>query len=310
VDERDREVGGVLEAQRPIERRIASADDDAGLAPEDILAPHEVVQPAALPHIDVLNLELARLERTVAGGDDQRAREKALAGLSRERQELLAVLRDALEVGDLLAEMDVRAELKALFDAQVDEFLPQDLRMPGDIVDVLLGIDGRDLPAELAEALDDANARIAVARVVRGCETDRPRADDRDVEDARAHPRNDATPRETERDPAVLVTAARAAAAGVRGDRLGTLDIVLRLKGRFAPARGGHVRVVDGEARAHERVHVVDLGPGKVGRAERVDDDPDAVHLHLVVAVLRAPVEPERVLETGTSAALHGDAQN
>ena len=55
--------------------------------------------------------------------------------------------------------------------------------MPGDVVDVLLGVDGRDLAAELAEALDDAHRAVAVPAVVGRRETHRPAADDRDVDD-------------------------------------------------------------------------------------------------------------------------------
>src|SRR5918994_4027536 len=94
--------------------------------------------------------------------------------------------------------MDVGAELQALFDAEIDELLPEDLRMTRDVIDMLLGIDGRDLAAELAEALDDADRRISMARVVSGREPYRARTDDRDVADALAHSGCDATPRRGE----------------------------------------------------------------------------------------------------------------
>src|SRR5215207_3376265 len=92
--------------------------------------------------------------------------------------------------------MDVGAELQSLFYAEVDELLTEDLRVARDVIDMLLGIDGRDLAAELAEALDDPDRRVSVARVVVGREPYRPRADDRDVADALAHSGSDATPRQ------------------------------------------------------------------------------------------------------------------
>src|SRR5215213_2176408 len=92
VDERDREVGGVLQAERPVERGVAAADDDAVLALEDVLARDEVVEPAAFPVVDPLELELPRLEGAMAGRDDQRAREKPFTRLGRQREQLLAVL--------------------------------------------------------------------------------------------------------------------------------------------------------------------------------------------------------------------------
>src|SRR5688572_16867548 len=70
VHQRDRQVSGVLQAERPIEGRVAPADDDARLAPEDVLAPHEVMKAPALPVVDAVDLELAGLEGAVACRDD------------------------------------------------------------------------------------------------------------------------------------------------------------------------------------------------------------------------------------------------
>src|SRR6188474_3617221 len=199
--------------------------------------------------------------------------------------------------------MDVRAELEPLLDGEVDEILPPDLRVAGDVVDVLLGIDRSDLATELTKALDDADARVTVPGVVRGREADRACADDGDVADSFAHACLDAT-----RGEETLVRAAGAAtAACMRLHGLALGHVFLRLEGRAAPARRLHVRVVDGEAGAHERVHVVDLGAGQIGRAERIDDDAHPVHLDLVVAVLRPAVETEGVLEARAAAALDGD---
>ena len=92
----------VLQAERPVEGGVAAADDDAGLVAEDVLAPDEVVEALALPGVDVLDLELARLEGAVAGGDDQRARREGLALVRGEDEDLLAVGADPLEVLDLL----------------------------------------------------------------------------------------------------------------------------------------------------------------------------------------------------------------
>ena len=70
----------------------------------------------------------------------------------------------------LLAEEDVGAELEPLLGAELDERLALDLRVAGDVVDVLLRIDRGDLAAELLEALEDADRGLAVARVVGGRE--------------------------------------------------------------------------------------------------------------------------------------------
>ena len=184
VDEPDRRPGRVLQPERPVERRVPTAHDHAGAVAEDVLLAHEVVDALALPVLDALDPELARLEGAVTGGDDQRAREVRAALVGADREQLLAVLREALERPHLLAEVDLRAVLQALLRAELDQLGALDLRVAGDVVDVLLRIDGRHLAAELLEALDDPHRRVAVAGVVRGGETGGPGAEDGDVDEA------------------------------------------------------------------------------------------------------------------------------
>src|SRR5207249_4696062 len=57
-------------------------------------------------------------------------------------------------------------------------------------------------------------------------------------------------------------------------------------------------------------VDVVDLGALEVGGAKWVDDDLDAVHLELVIALGGATVEAEAVLEARTAAALDRDTEH
>ena len=145
----------------------------------------------ALPLVDPVDAELPGLEGAVTGGDDDRARKVGAARLRRQREVLLPVLIDELESLRLLAEDDLRAVLEALLGAHLDELLPEDLRMPGDVEHVLLGIGRGHLTPELLEALDDPNRRIAVPCVIRSREPDGARAQDRDVDEAvSAHGRN------------------------------------------------------------------------------------------------------------------------
>src|SRR5262249_53751482 len=139
VDERDRMRGRVLQAERPVERRVTPADDHAARAAEDIFLADEVVEAAPLPLVDADGDELAGLEGPVAGRDDEGAREIGAALVGRDREQLLAVLVDPLERLDLLTQVHVRAVLEALLGTAVDELLRQDLRVAGDVVDVLLG---------------------------------------------------------------------------------------------------------------------------------------------------------------------------
>ena len=71
-----------------------------------------------------------------------------------------------------------------MLDAKVDEVLSEDLRVPGDVVDVLLGVRRRDLAAELLQALDDPHGRVTVTGVIGGGEPNGARAENRDVDDA------------------------------------------------------------------------------------------------------------------------------
>src|SRR5439155_9085823 len=59
-----------------------------------------------------------------------------------------------------------------------------DLRVPGNVEDVLLGVDGRNLAADLLQALDDADRRVPMPGVVRSRQTGRAGPEDRDVDDA------------------------------------------------------------------------------------------------------------------------------
>src|SRR6476469_4399460 len=97
--------------------------------------------------------------------------------------------------------------------------------------------------------------------------------------------------------------------AATRAARLGGVLALFHLEGVAAAAPGADVRVVDREARL-EPVEPVDLGAGDVGRAERVDDDADALAGDFVVALLRAAVEAERGLEAGAAAALNREAEH
>src|SRR5207244_11823973 len=91
-DQRDWVPRRVLEAERPVERRVAAADDHALLVEELRLLADDVVQAASLPVVDPLDPELPRLEGAVAGRDDQRAAEVRAALVRADPEQLLAVV--------------------------------------------------------------------------------------------------------------------------------------------------------------------------------------------------------------------------
>ena len=101
-----------------------------------------------------------------------------------------------------------------------------------------------------------------------------------------------------------------AAAGAAAGFAFGRLFALGDLEAVPTAARGGDVRVLDLEAGLLEPFQEVDRRALQVRGAERIDDDPDAVELELVVACLRAAVEAERVLEAAAPAALDRDAEH
>src|SRR4051812_30659152 len=110
----------------------------------------------------------------MARGDDDRLARHLRAGAGLDREELTVLVSGPRERLHLLSEHDLRAELEALLRAEIYKRLAADLRVAGDVVDVLLGIDRRDLAAQLLEALDDADRGLAMAAVVGRSEPDRP----------------------------------------------------------------------------------------------------------------------------------------
>src|SRR3954453_23741715 len=105
-------------------------------------------------------------------------------------------------------------------------------------------------------------------------------------------------------------TRSAAKVRAARSRRLDRRDLLVlgNAEGRAAAARGHDVRVVHLEARALERVHVVDARAVDVREALIVDEDAQAVVLEDRVA-LALVVEGEVVLEPRAAAAAHADAQ-
>jgi len=73
--------------------------------------------------------------------------------------------------------------LERLAAQRLDEVLREDLRMARHVEDPLLGIERRELAADLWQRVDDPRGRLAHAGPERCRQADRPGADDRDVAD-------------------------------------------------------------------------------------------------------------------------------
>src|SRR5260221_237197 len=94
-----------------------------------------------------------------------------------------------------------------------------------------------------------------------------------------------------------------AAAAGAR-----LAAVSRRLEAVAAAAARHRHRVVDGEAGAHQAIHIVHFAAGDVARAHLVHQQTDALDLRDDIAILRL-VERHAVLEAGAAAPSDKDAQ-
>src|SRR6185437_6202460 len=87
------------------------------------------------------------------------------------------------------------------------------------------------------------------------------------------------------------------------------LTYALRAKRRAAAASAAGARVVEAKAGVVQALDVVERGPRDIGQRDFIDEHLHAIEYCQGVAVL-AIVEAERILETGASAADHGNAES
>ena len=121
-------------------------------------------------------------ERANTGGDDYRPSQKAVR-LSY-KNEVVVVL---LERGDVLVEMGLEVELLRLLLERLDQIFGQNLRESAHVEDVFLGVERRELAAELGKGIDDLGGRATHSGIKRGEQPRRTAADDRDVGDRVRH---------------------------------------------------------------------------------------------------------------------------
>ena len=113
------------------------------------------MQAFVVPLIHVLERQLAGREGADAAGDqDGAARILVLVGDDREQR--LAVLLGLPERDDFLREMHGPLPLEPLLRHSLHEILGKDLGKSGDIEDVFLRIERRELPPYLIEIVDQA----------------------------------------------------------------------------------------------------------------------------------------------------------
>src|SRR5207249_1381258 len=175
-------LGDALEVHRPVERRVATAHEQHALPGEDPGFEDAVVQPLPVPAAYVFERQLARREGADPPRDEHGAR-RVLVGLGDDGEGRFAVLRLALQADHLLSEMDRGLELERLLGHPLHEVLGEHLGEAGDVEDVLLGIERRELPAHLVEVVDQAAGRAAHPGVEGGEQARRAGADYGDIFD-------------------------------------------------------------------------------------------------------------------------------
>jgi len=142
-----------LQIHRPVECRVAAADDEDALAGEGARIQHAIMQTLLVPLIHVFERQLPRGERPDPAGDQHRPA-RILVFIGDDREQRLAVLLAAAQPDDFLGEVDRRLPLQALLGEGLHEVLGENLRKTGDVEDVFLRIERGQLATDLVEVVD------------------------------------------------------------------------------------------------------------------------------------------------------------
>ena len=177
MDEGDA-AGDRMEVQRPVERRVAAADDQHPAAAEVLHLAHRIEDARALVGLDAGSRRALGLERAAAGGDHHHLGLDRRPGVGRDP--IIGLFRRAerFDALDHLAEMEGRAERLDLLRQRVDQPLAGDDRIAGNVVDRLLRIELGALPADLGQDVDEMGLDVEQAELEDGEQADRAGADD------------------------------------------------------------------------------------------------------------------------------------
>jgi hypothetical protein len=176
VDQRDG-TGDALEVEGPVAGAVPTADDQDVLVAHDLELADEVHEPAVLEVLGVR--ERPRREGPDAARDQHRLGVDLDALVGPDQEAAVLLLHQRLGT---VAEEVGRVVGGGLLDAALDEVLPLDGGEPGDVVDLLLGVERGDLPAGLGQRVQDGGGQPAEAGVVRRVEAGWPCSDDAEID--------------------------------------------------------------------------------------------------------------------------------
>src|SRR5213078_142147 len=151
--------------------------------------------PPPVPAVRVLERQLARRERADPAGDEHGAGRIGVP-FGHYREARRTVIRSAFEADDPLTEVYRSLPLQRLLRHAAHQVLGEDLGKSGDIEDVLLRIERRELAADLVERIDQATGGAAHPGVKGAEQSRRAGADDRDIFDVLHSPNRNGRQRE------------------------------------------------------------------------------------------------------------------
>jgi hypothetical protein len=163
------------EVERPVQCRVAAADDEQALVAEVVHLAHGVMHRCAFIGLDAGHRRTLGLERAAAGRDHDGLRLENLAAVGGDAELGLA---DALDRLHHLAKVEARLERLDLLHQVVAESLAGDHRQARNVVDRLLGIELGALPADLLKDVDEMGLHVEQAEFEHGKETARAGAND------------------------------------------------------------------------------------------------------------------------------------
>src|SRR6266566_6054793 len=166
----------LAELLRPVECRVSASNNDDTLTAEFLRIGDAIKDPSSVPGFRASLWQTSRREGPNTAGNDNRAPRKAI-GLCNQNEVVLV----PLECDHVLIEVRLEMELRCLFDERVHHVLGQNLGEAADIEDVFLGVQRRELTAQLRQGVDNARRCPAHPSVKSGEQSGWTAADNGDV---------------------------------------------------------------------------------------------------------------------------------
>ncbi len=177
VDQGDA-VGNGLQHQSPIDGGIAATGDEYFFAGKLLHVVDKIIEPFSFKAFRFGQIQFARFEGAAPGRDHHRPGEMHPLGGGQFKDAVgpfFHIQHFFIETIDGIGRF-------RLFDQVIDQFLSAHLGKTGHVVDVLFGIEGGELAAELGHAFDHFDGHLAHSRIKGGKQSRRTSTDDGDVD--------------------------------------------------------------------------------------------------------------------------------